>query len=328
MVVEGSVSGIVSLGDNASNTQVHLPEAATRPVAEVLAPAGLVNVPDPAGQVFVGRHDDLQALADRLGGVVVAAMHGLGGIGKSTLAAHYALACRDSVNPVWWITADSPAAIELGLAGLTVALQPELKLAEVPLEMLAERAIGWLSAHRGWLLIADNVTDPADVGRLLARTVAGNGQVLITSRLGEGWHRTPAHLLHLDVLSEDEAIDLLIQIATYGTSAHEGSGPRRPAAHDLDAERWQGIRELVEELGWLPLALDQVGAYMRQNDLSVAAYRRLLARYPATMYDRAARGSDAERTIARIWRVTLDTLGAGSAHTPSSALICSVRDSA
>ncbi|MFI6396431.1 tetratricopeptide repeat protein [Nonomuraea sp. NPDC050540] len=326
IVVEGGNTGIASSGDGARNVQqqaraseqtvitqvagdqtVHqyvMPDTAVRPVAEVVAPPGLVNLPRHT-RTFVGRGDELTRLEAVLrggGGVVVAAVHGLGGVGKSTLAAHYALAqAGDGAggrNPVWWITADGPGAVEAGLAALAVALQPELTSAS-PLEALAERARAWLAAHQGWLLVLDNVVDPADVRPLLERPLAG--QVLVTSRLGEGWHRLDARLLRLDVLGEREAIDLLTRIATQELP-HAG----------LDAavvpEGWEGADELVRELGYLPLAIEQAGAYLHQSRLSPVAYLELLRAQPAVMYDRVARGADGERTIARIWRLTLDRL--------------------
>ncbi|MEO3859689.1 FxSxx-COOH system tetratricopeptide repeat protein [Acrocarpospora sp. B8E8] len=318
-VAAGANSGVIATGDDATITQINqvtqiaqqirLPEAATRPVADVPAPAGTINVPA-AGQVFLGRREELDVLAATLengpGGVVVAAVHGLGGVGKSALAAHYAATQVGRLNPIWWITADSPASVEAGLADLAVALQPELGGA--PLEVLAQRALAWLAAHPGWLLIADNVTTPADADRLLARTLAGQGRVLVTSRLGQGWHRTGARLLRLDVLTEPDAIDLLIQIATYdqppvGTTRAEASSAQ-------ESGRWEGASALVRELGWLPLAVEQAGAYLRQNQLTARAYLDLLAEHPAVMYDQAARGSDVERTIARSWRLTLDQLAA------------------
>ncbi|MEU6796436.1 FxSxx-COOH system tetratricopeptide repeat protein, partial [Nonomuraea wenchangensis] len=223
----------------------------------------------------------------------MAAVHGLGGIGKSTLAVHYARAQATMCNPVWWITADSPTAVQAGLAALAGVLEPELA-AVLPLEALADRAASWLAAHEGWLLVLDDVTDPADVAPLLGRTLAG--RVLVTSRLGEGWHRLGARVLRLDVLEEGEAVDLLTRIV--------GSSPQ-PASSTVAVD---GALELVRELGCLPLAVDQAGAYLHQTRLSPRAYLELLRRQPAVMYDRTARGSDAERTIARIWRLTLDRL--------------------
>ncbi|MBG0826142.1 tetratricopeptide repeat protein, partial [Planomonospora sp. ID91781] len=272
--------------------QTVLPAEALRSVAQVDAPPRLVNLPA-LSLLFVGRGDELAELEQALAGagpVVVAAVHGLGGIGKSTLAARYAAASHTGgLNPVWWITADSPASIEAGLAALAVALQPELATV-LPQEGLAQRAVAWLACHHGWLLVLDNVTHPGHLTDLLGRVP--DGRVLVTSRLGEGWHRVGAVVLRLDVLSQEQSIALLTRIATAGW----------PGA-DLD-----GAAELVDELGCLPLAIEQAGAYLRQNRLSPRAYLDLLAAHPAVMYDQAAEGGDAERTIAQIWRLTLDRL--------------------
>ncbi|SPL95818.1 Putative ATP/GTP-binding protein [[Actinomadura] parvosata subsp. kistnae] len=294
--------------DQIINETTVLPEAAVRPVTDVAAPPRLVNLPRHT-RTFVGRGAELARLAAALHGggeVVVAAVHGLGGVGKSTLAAHYALAQaarRDGpgLNPVWWITADSGPALEAGLAGLAVALQPELATV-LSLEALAERARAWLAAHQGWLLVLDNVVDPADVRPLLERTLAG--QVLVTSRLGEGWHRLDAQLLHLDVLGEREALDLLTRLAAPGLAPDVAQAvlDGHPPA-ELD-----GAAELVRELGLLPLAIEQAGAYLHQTRLTPRAYLELLRHQPAVMYDRTARGADAERTIARLWRLSLDQL--------------------
>ncbi|MGP4103561.1 tetratricopeptide repeat protein [Nonomuraea sp. KM90] len=294
-------------GDQFINETV-LPEAAVRPVVEVAAAPRLVNLPRHT-RTFVGRGEELARLEAALRGggeVVVAAVHGLGGVGKSTLAAHYALAQAvrpdgEGLNPVWWITADSAQAVESGLAGLAVALQPELATV-LPLEALAGRATAWLAAHQGWLLVLDNVVDPADVQPLLERTLAG--QVLVTSRLGEGWHRLDAQLLRLDVLGEREALELLTRLAAPGlpVSVIQAILDGHPPA-ELD-----GAAELAHELGRLPLAIEQAGAYLHQTRLSPRAYLELLKKQPAVMYDRTARGADAERTIARIWRLSLDQL--------------------
>jgi tetratricopeptide (TPR) repeat protein len=283
---------VYQAGHNQTFYSTVLPEAALRPVAEVLAPPGLVNLPRHTG-VFVGRDEELADLAAALRGgeeVVLAAVHGLGGIGKSTLAARYACAQLATRNPVWWITADTAGGLQAGLAALTTALQPELTTA--PLPLLAERATAWLAAHDGWLLVLDNVADPADVRPLLERIPAG--QVLITSRLGEGWHRLDARVLRLDVLDEREAIELLTRIALPADAGQP--------------EEADGAAELVRELGYLPLAIEQAAAYVHQTRLTPRAYLELLRDRPAVMYHRAARGSDAERTIARIWRITLDRL--------------------
>ncbi|MEU7750127.1 NB-ARC domain-containing protein [Nonomuraea sp. NPDC049158] len=196
---------------------------ALRPVTEVLAPPRTINLPGHT-RVFVGRGNELTRLEASLhtsAPVVVAAVHGLGGVGKSTLAARYAATHAELFNPIWWITADTRAAVQTGLASLAVALQPELAAA-IPLEALADRATSWLAAHDGWLVVLDNVNDPADVAPLLDRTLSG--RVLVTSRLSQGWHCLNAHVMRLDVLPEHEAIELCIQIATHAQPIADPNG--------------------------------------------------------------------------------------------------------
>ena len=229
----------------------------------------------------------LDAVMAGPGGVVVQAVHGLGGIGKSTLAARWAAAHASDYALTWWVTAATPADIDAGLAGLAVALHPALT-GVLPLEALREGAVQWLAAHSGWLLILDNVTDPADVAPLLARASAG--RYLITSRRASGWHATGAALVRLDVLDPAEALALLAAIL-----------PGRPQEPD-------GAAELCAELGFLPLAIEQAGAYLAQAGATPREYLDLLARYPAAMYQAAPEGGDAARTIARIWHVTFDRL--------------------
>jgi len=248
---------------------------------------------------FVGRERELRLLDeafDAPGGVVVHAVHGLGGIGKSTLAAHWAAGRVADYNPVWWITAESPAELDAGLAALGRALRPALVgvLAE---EAFLECAIQWLSTNDGWLLVLDNVSDPADIKPLLAR--APGGRFLITTRRGAASWRDIAVPLDLDVLRPAEAVELFTTI--YGESA-------------------EGVEELCAELGCLPLAIDQAAAYCREAAVTPRTYLDLLARHPYDVHALTAEGGDAQRTVARVWQVTLERL----ADTPLAEVILGI----
>jgi hypothetical protein len=91
------------------NYRPPLPEQAFRPWTELAVPAGLSNLP--RSGLFVGRAHELarlDAALAGLGGVVVQAVHGLGGVGKSTLAARWAAAHASNYTVTWWITAATP----------------------------------------------------------------------------------------------------------------------------------------------------------------------------------------------------------------------------
>ncbi|WP_181772859.1 FxSxx-COOH system tetratricopeptide repeat protein [Amycolatopsis pittospori] len=239
--------------------------------------------------VFVGRTDELarlESVATTVRRVAVVAVHGLGGVGKSTLAARFAELHADSFSLVWWVTADTVAAIDDGLAELAVALSPDS--VGLPWEQRTELAMGWLAGNTGWLLILDNLTAPAQAARLLERVRTGT--ILITSRQGIGWRGVST--LPLDVLAPDEAVELFGRVVR----------AEWPEADLADAE------ELCAELGYLPLAVEQAAAYLVQARITPARYLDLLTRFPARMFTATAEGGDAQRTMARVWHVTLDRL--------------------
>ncbi|WP_208630396.1 tetratricopeptide repeat protein [Amycolatopsis kentuckyensis] len=247
----------------------------------------------------MGRTQELARLESMVTGsggrAVVVAVHGLGGVGKSTLAARFAELHTDRFSLVWWVTADSPTAIETGLGELAAALAPET--AKLPSEQRVELGVRWLATHEDWLLVLDNVTSPQDVAALLSRVRTGT--VVITSRQRSGW-RT-GETVALDVLTADEAVQLLTRIVR----------SEWPEADLASADR------LCRELGWLPLAVEQAAAYLAQTRTSPAGYLDLLARFPARMFSATAEGGDAQRTMARVWHVTLDRL----ADTPAAGRV-------
>ncbi|MFJ6568896.1 tetratricopeptide repeat protein [Streptomyces sp. NPDC091292] len=280
--------GVAVTGDGAIGTvridhATVLPAGAYRPAASVAWPPGLTNLPE-RPTLFVGRERELALLDAALaspGGAVVHAVHGLGGIGKSTLAARWA-ADRARRTPVWWITAESPASVDAGLAALAGTLQPALTTL-LQQRQLRDWALQWLTAHDDWLVVLDNVSDPADLKPLLAATT---GRFLITSRRATGWHGI-AEPISLDVLDPAEAADLFTRIC--------------PTAGD-------GTAEVCAELGHLPLAVEQAAAYCAETGATARDYLDLLADYPAHMYTATAEGGDIQRTVARVWRLTLDRI--------------------
>ncbi|WP_158273810.1 tetratricopeptide repeat protein [Micromonospora sp. RP3T] len=294
--MRGDVSGIASTGDFAINLQTTVdhatvvpPEALVAPEL-VPAPAGLTNLPG-RHEVFVGRAEELKRLdttAAEPGVVVVQAVHGLGGIGKSTLVARWAAQHEGRFRPIWWITADSPTGVDAGLVALAGGLRPGLS-ALMPATVLREWAVRWLASHDGWLLVLDNVTDPADMTDLVRRLP--QGRIVVTSRRATGWPQLVTRL-RLDVLDLDEAAALLTRVAAHGGVAVD----------EADA------RALCVELGCLPLAVEQAGAYMAQTGTGAGEYLGLLARYPADLFRDGEEGRAGHRTVARVWQVTLDAL--------------------
>ncbi|CAG7643160.1 tetratricopeptide repeat protein [Actinacidiphila bryophytorum] len=281
----------VTTGDHSPITAVTV--GSLPPVADVPPAAGPVGL-DAQARQFVGRTRELAVLEQALSGgrgAVVQAVHGLGGIGKSALAAQYVALHAREFTQVVWLTAEDGAGVEAGLRRLAIALEPQLDRF-LSSEALAERAVAWLAAHDGWLLVLDNVTAMRDISALLERLGGGGGRFLATSRRAVGWQRIGATPVRLDVLAPDEALALLGR--TVGA-----------AAQTLD-----GGDELCAQLGHLPLAIVQAGGYIAQNGLTARAYLALLAEQSAHLYATGDEDTDPGRTIARTWRLILDRLAA------------------
>jgi tetratricopeptide (TPR) repeat protein len=281
--------GVAISGDNAR--VVMLPAEAVHWAQTVHAPPGTGFFLESASGVFVGREQELTDLREMLtsgGSAAVVqsragAIHGLGGVGKSTLALHYADRYRGAYTSVWCITAESPESIVTGLAGIATRLCPHWAQTAGPDERAAW-AITWLQAHPGWLLVFDNVEEPNHLRPYLG-TLAG-GHHLATSRKSTGWH-TLAPTMALGLLPLDEATDLLCNLAFPGCIP--AWGQREEA------------RRLAEVLGCLPLALEQAGAYAYRTGIDLDTYRRALE---LVLHDDRDVITP-ERTIARIWDRTL-----------------------
>ncbi|MFD9506181.1 tetratricopeptide repeat protein [Streptomyces mirabilis] len=268
-----------------------LPAEALQAAERVTAAPGISNLPP--SPLCLGRQEELtwlrRTLTEQREGAITqsGAVHGLGGIGKSTLALYYAHHYRGDYKLIWWINAASPDEIESSLTDLTHTLVPDWAGTAGRAEQVAW-AKQWLAWHPDWLLVYDNVEDPDDLAPYTG--ALHRGHHLATSRRATDWPDS-APTLALGNLDPDDATSLLCRLVY----KDEAPTPRQKA----DA------RALAVELGYFPLAIRQAGAYLARNrGVGLDAYRRRLA----SKLTKTPRGKDTERTIARIWNVTIHAL--------------------
>ena len=225
---------------------------------------------------FTGRRDNMTALdaalwTGKAAVITQAAVQGLSGVGKSTLAIQYAWENRERYAGVWWLGADSPAGIVDGLVALGANFIPGLAAMENRAE--AARAalahIAEVGADKPFLLIYDNVEEPHALDGLTPRAGA---QLLITTRWPDWTGRAAA--VPLGVFAEDEAAAFLQERAGRG---------------DQD-----GARRLAADLGRLPLALDHAAAYCKRTRMAFDAYAKLLPE----LIKRVPKGADYPRSVS------------------------------
>jgi DNA-binding SARP family transcriptional activator len=204
---------------------------------------------------FTGRTRELQELTQLLEAtettagrpVVISAIDGMGGVGKSALAIQVAnrLAERFPDGQLYVnLHGATPGQAPLSPLDALGQLLRSLGLdpAAVPAQV-EEAAVRWrtLAAGRRLLLLLDNAHDAAQVHPLLpgSPTCA----VMVTSRRVLGTLEG-ARSLHLDLLAHDHALELLGRI----------SGPQ------LVAAKPEAAAEVVRWCGRLPLAIRIAGA--------------------------------------------------------------------
>ncbi|MEU6428403.1 BTAD domain-containing putative transcriptional regulator [Microbispora sp. NPDC046973] len=221
--------------------------AETGPAIEMPRPAQLpAAVPDFTGRAGLVRR--LLALLRGEGageGVPIAAMSGIGGVGKTTLAVHVAH-LADDLFPDGQLYADlrgygaEPTAPETALVAFLRALGIPMDV--IP-DGLAERSALFRSllADRRMLVLLDNARDAEQVEHLLPGS-AGCAAI-ITSR-GKLADLPAARLVDLDVMEPEEALSLFAAVA----------GPERVAAERAAA------MDVVAACGFLPLAVRIVAA--------------------------------------------------------------------
>ena len=267
-------------------------------VAMPLPPAVIHNLPFAANPLFTGRKAELDVLRRSLqehGEMAVTqtvAVYGLGGVGKTQLAVQYAWKFLREFDAVLWVRAESSEGFEAGLASLAFVLRlPEAKEREQAIQTQA--ALGWLQRHDCWLLIADNADTEAAVRAVRERLPASMpGSVLVTSRLSR-WPLNMPHL-SLDLFSAEEATCYLL--ARVGERQHE--------AGDETA-----ARKLAEELGCLPLALEQAASFLVEVRCGFDHYREYLRDARPELLSYEAEGATRyPEPVAKTWSLTLERL--------------------
>jgi len=251
--------------------------------------AAIFNVPV-ATRTFVGRTSQLQRLGEELVGkgavaiTQVHAIHGMGGVGKTQLAARFAREHRDDYDVVWGLRAEQPATLRADLAELAA----QLGLVEASGEdeaQAVDAALLWLERSARWLVIFDNAPNPAAIGGLLVEGAGGN--VVITSRTHADWGAIGARAVALDVWPREETVAFL---------------RRRTSERDPDV-----LDGIADALGDLPLALEQAAAYANTQAITLSGYlHRLRDRAPELFA--AGQPVGYEHTVATVWQLAFEQI--------------------
>ena len=214
-------------------------------------------------------------------------MHGLGGVGKTQIALEYAYRHESDYNYIFWISAVDQAQLLSDFVDIAKATQI-VKYDNEPADV-AKSVLQWLEVTESWLLIIDNLDDLAVADGYLP-TTTGVGHTLITTR-NNNIDGILAERMEVMVMGSEECVNLLL------------------GRINLECTKAQA-RRIVEELGFLPLAIEQAAGYIR-NSQNIAEFLENYKREPRELLNRRPDENHPYRyTVAATLKISLQRLRA------------------
>jgi len=213
--------------------------------------------------------------------VVLTALSGLGGIGKTQLANYYIHHASHNYSFKAWFKADSKEILEQQYWQLAQTL--ELIKEKDTSDQAITRLKTWFIENPDWLLVYDNVESYGAIYPLLPER---NGHILMTSRNANDW------------LTEQ-------QLEVSSMLLEEG----RLLVQKLCGQQGDEVDGLLERLGYLPLAIVHAASYMRTKRMKASVYLRL---YEKRRLDLLQEGKlppeDKHPSLLVTWRLNREAL--------------------
>ena len=233
--------------------------------------------------------------------LILTAATGMGGIGKTELARHFitSVSLSNHYQRRFWLTSTTNAQLRIEFRQLAVYLG--LVDAEKYIEdkKLIMRVHKWLSIYSGWLMVLDNADDYNSIAAWVPQK---GGAVIVITREPNPEKLSDNHILRVPLLEPKEAVDWLCQL----------SGKKLDS---LSKEERSATKDLVYDLGYLPLAVAQAAAYLRvQSRVRIKDYHSYFSNLllDPTLAKQEVAENDPDvtsrRVVAKTWMLSLDAI--------------------
>ena len=185
------------------------------------------------------------------------AIYGMGGVGKTQCAIEYVYRHEEDYGDIYWISASDQTALLSGFQeiGTKTGCLPNGIDGLNPTKA-AKNVLDWLRLQKNWLLVIDNLDDISVADGFLPAMDKG-GHTLITTR-NPNAKNIPAEGLQIPVFGRDDAIELLRV---------------RSEITEADVPSFGAVAaDIVNELGYLALAIDHAAAFVRSLNLNITEF--------------------------------------------------------
>ena len=220
------------------------------------------NLPATRFADFVNRAELLEELDLALlrsdSTVNIAVLIGMGGSGKTQLAMKYCQLHLKQYDYIFWADATNEQSLKqsynIFADVISKSLSSTMKFPD--LDSSVRYVVDYLrSSSSCWLIVFDNYDIPSKFENIRSFIPdADHGRIIITSR-----HRDAARLgidVEVNGMREDEALELLLKrTGSKVTGQDKKHGPF-----------------IVDRLGYLPLAIDQAGSYIRRQNVPLREF--------------------------------------------------------
>jgi nucleoside phosphorylase/tetratricopeptide (TPR) repeat protein len=270
--------------------------------------AGLLpvfTVPYERNLCFTGRERELQELRDALVStntvalIQPQALSGLGGIGKTQMAVEYAYRYRETYRCILWARAATIDTLISDFVSFADLLQLPQKNASDQ-ENVVEAVKRWFENHADWLLILDNVDEVSLIHDFLPRYAKGH--IIITTRAqAVGANFTCIGIESMGML--EGALLLLRRSKLIPVNVTLDQ-----AAETLGSEVIDTAAAFATELGQLPLALDQAGAYIEETQCSLLHYIQQYETHRKELLARRGKSKDYPMSVTTTWSLSFQKI--------------------
>ncbi|KAF2762060.1 hypothetical protein EJ05DRAFT_496932 [Pseudovirgaria hyperparasitica] len=223
------------------------------------------------------------------------AIHGLGGVGKSTAALGYAETKlqQGELDAVFWVHGENESSIKQSFTDIALRLKlPDAQQGDHDGNRVM--VLHWLQRTQSrWLLVFDN----AEVADLIREywPLSGRGQILITTRSSPMAYELTNNLIEVSNWNDEIGLKFLLHLLS------------RDIATDLEEKETASASELSERLSGHALTISAMAGLIHRHACSITEFMAFYDRYPGQVS-----GISANRSINAVWELSFKSLDSES----------------